>query len=45
MSDDTYEIRRSDDDRDSLVTGGGNDYEVSYTYAKATGGRNTARRT
>lgn len=32
-------------DRDSAVTGGGNDYEVSYAYAKATGGRNTLRRT
>ncbi len=37
-------LEKFEQDRDSAVTGGGNDYEVSYTYAKATTGRNTVRR-
>ncbi len=43
--DDWGSLEKFEQDRDSAVTGGGNDYEVSYTYAKATSGRNTVRRT
>ncbi len=43
--DDWGNLEKFEQDRDSAVTGGGNDYELSYTYAKATGGRNTVRRT
>ncbi|MEW6743202.1 MAG: RHS repeat-associated core domain-containing protein [Planctomycetota bacterium] len=40
-------VEKYEEDRDSGVGAQGsvNDYEVSYTYAKATGGRNTVRRT
>ena len=31
-------------DKDSAISGGGNEYTVSYTYAKATNGRQTVRR-
>jgi RHS repeat-associated protein len=46
----TYEdwgnLEKSEQDHNSAVgaTGSVDDYEVSYTYAKATGGRNTIRR-
>jgi hypothetical protein len=33
------------EDRDSAVTGGGNQYTTSYTWVKATTGRNTLRKT
>ncbi|MFO0984308.1 MAG: hypothetical protein U1E76_21725 [Planctomycetota bacterium] len=42
--DDWGNVEKYEEDRDSAVAGGGNDYEVSYTYAKATSGRNTVRR-
>ncbi|MFO0981643.1 MAG: hypothetical protein U1E76_07810 [Planctomycetota bacterium] len=42
--DDWGNVEKYEEDRDSAVAGGGNDYEVSYTYAKATTGRNTIRR-
>jgi RHS repeat-associated protein len=40
--DDWGPVSKFEQDRDGLV-GGGGDYEVSYTYAKATTGRNTVR--
>jgi len=44
--DDWGNVEKYEEDRDSAVGAGTpNDYEVSYTYAKATGGRNTVRRT
>jgi RHS repeat-associated protein len=38
-------VKTFEQDRNSTVAGGGDDYEVSYLFAKATGGRNTVRRT
>ena len=37
-------LSKLEQDRDSAVAGGGNDYEVSYLLGKATTGRNTIRR-
>jgi hypothetical protein len=37
-------ITKFEQDHNSTVSGGGDDYEVSWTYAKATSGRNTIRR-
>jgi hypothetical protein len=45
----TYEdygnVSKIEQDKDSAVSGGGNQYSVSYAYARAVGGRNTVRRT
>ncbi len=37
-------LSKFEQDRNSTVAGGGDDYEVSYTWVKATNGRNTLRR-
>jgi hypothetical protein len=43
--DDWGNVEKYEEDRDSAVGAGTpNDYEVSYTYAKANTGRNTVRR-
>ena len=42
--DDWSNVEKYEEDRDSAVTGGGNQYATSYTYEKATTGRNTVRR-
>jgi RHS repeat-associated protein len=38
-------ITKFEQDRDSAVSGGGNQYTVQYAYEKATTGRNTVKRT
>lgn len=43
--DDWGNVEKFEMDRDSAVSGAGNQYEVSYTWAKATTGRNTLRKT
>src|SRR5262249_23154634 len=42
--DDWGPVSKYEEDRDSAVTGGGNQYATSYTFAKATTGRNTIRK-
>src|SRR5262249_14111082 len=42
--DDWGPISKYEEDRDSAVTGGGNQYATSYVYAKATTGRNPSRK-